>query len=107
MIGIDCRVCVQAMRNDIEQLERVVHILAYGDIAAENTRHLSEINFTRIFRLAQLALEYLLHVQDVLSNEKVVLLESLCALLLNRVYYSLTWIPMHTGNNIAQDNSAS
>jgi hypothetical protein len=57
----------------------VVAILAHGDIMAENTRDLSETNFLRIFRLAQLALEYLLHVQDTLSSERHQLLLSECA----------------------------
>ena len=38
--------------------------MAYGDLDAEQPHSLSETNFTRLFRLAQLTVEYLLHVQD-------------------------------------------
>jgi zinc finger protein DZIP1 len=70
---------MQIAYTDIDALERVVGILAHGDIVAENTRDLTETNFVRIFRLAQLALEYLLHVQNVLSTERRQLLASECA----------------------------
>ena len=65
--------------TDIDQLERVVHILSHGDLQAENTRLLTETNFIKIFRLAQLAIQYLLHVQDVLSSERSELLKAECA----------------------------
>ena len=71
--------CLQVAYTDIDALESVVGILAHGDIVAENVRELTETNFIRIFRLAQLALEYLLHVQDVLSHERRMLLASECA----------------------------
>jgi hypothetical protein len=64
--------------TDIDQLERVVHILSHGDLQAENTRQLTETNFIKIFRLAQLAIQYLLHVQDVLSSERSELLKTEC-----------------------------
>jgi Iguana/Dzip1-like DAZ-interacting protein N-terminal len=70
---------LQIAYADIDELERVVGILAHGDLAAESARALTETNFARIFRLAQLALEYLLHVQDVLSAERRQLLASECA----------------------------
>ena len=70
---------VQVAFTDITQLERVVSILAYGDILAENTRELTEVNFVHIFRLAQLALDYLLHVQDTLDRERRLLLARECA----------------------------
>ena len=69
---------VQVGYTDIDQLERVVHILAHGDLQAENTRQLTETNFIKIFRLAQLAIQYLLHVQDVLSSERSELLKTEC-----------------------------
>jgi zinc finger protein DZIP1 len=71
---------VQIAFTNIDELEKVVHILAHGDILAENTTQLTETNFIRIFRLAQLAIEYLLHVQDILAAERRELITSECAL---------------------------
>eukprot|EP00955_Chlamydomonas_euryale_P094044 364824-Chlamydomonas_euryale.AAC.9 len=48
---------------DIDALEKVVSYIAFGDIEAEDTRNLNEINFVKVFRLAQLTVEYLLYVQ--------------------------------------------
>jgi zinc finger protein DZIP1 len=48
---------------DLDTLERVAACITWGDLEAEDTRHLSEANFTKIFRLAQLLAEYLLYVQ--------------------------------------------
>lgn len=70
---------MQKAYKDVDQLEQVVHILAYGDIEAEDTCQLTETNFKQIFQLAQLTIEYLLHVQDVLNSEKLHVLESECA----------------------------
>lgn len=58
------------MRNtDIDTLERCVNAVAFGDIEAEGPGSLTRVNFLRIFRLAQLTSEYLLYVQDRLSQE--------------------------------------
>jgi len=38
--------------------------MAYGDLEAESPQSLTETNFLRLFRLAQLTVEYLLHIQD-------------------------------------------
>jgi hypothetical protein len=75
-----CFKLLQVAYTDIDQLEKVVHILAHGDILSENTRELTEVNFLRIFRLAQLVIEYLLHVQDTLASERHLLLAFECAL---------------------------
>lgn len=53
--------------------------LAWGDIEAEDSRHLSEASFVKVFRLAQLLLEYLLYVQDSLKHTNSVLEVSRCA----------------------------
>lgn len=74
---------VQVAHTDIDQLERVVHILSHGDLTAENPAQLTEINFIKIFRLAQLVIQYLLHVQDTLSAERTELLRSEYAYKLN------------------------
>ena len=50
-------------------LERVVGIVAFGDLDGEDTCNLTDLNFLRIFRLSQLTAEYLLHVQDHLAQE--------------------------------------
>ena len=50
-------------------LERVVGIVAFGDLDREDTCNLTDLNFLRIFRLSQLTAEYLLHVQDHLAQE--------------------------------------
>lgn len=68
--------CEKVVQTDIDQLERVVHILSHGDITAENPAQLTEVNFIKIFRLAQLVIQYLLHVQDTLSSDRAVLLRS-------------------------------
>jgi hypothetical protein len=50
--------------TDIDMLERCCAAMAYGDLDAEDPAGLSDTNFTRLFRLAQLTCEYLLHIQD-------------------------------------------
>ncbi|KAK9799385.1 hypothetical protein WJX73_009113 [Symbiochloris irregularis] len=60
----------EVVRNtDIDTLERCVNAVAFGDIEAEGPGSLTRVNFLRIFRLAQLTSEYLLYVQDRLSQE--------------------------------------
>jgi hypothetical protein len=58
------RVMVQIRETDIDTLERCCAAMAYGDLNAEDPANLSDTNFTRLFRLAQLTVEYLLHIQD-------------------------------------------
>lgn len=60
---------LQVRETDINTLEKVVGIVAFGDIEAEEARNLTELNFTRMLRLSQLATEYLLHVQDQLAYD--------------------------------------
>ena len=59
---------MQVRDADLDTLEKVVSIIAFGDIEAEDTRHLTELNFIKVFRLAQLTIEYLLYVQDCLQT---------------------------------------
>lgn len=54
----------QVRDTDLDTLEQLVTCVTWGDIEAEDTRHLSEGNFVKVFRLAQLLLEYLLYVQE-------------------------------------------
>lgn len=63
----------QVRETDIETLERCVGAVAFGDLEAEDSRNLTEINFMRIFRLGQLTAEYLLHVQDRLAYDNSLL----------------------------------
>lgn len=60
---------MQIRDTDLDTLERVVGIVAFGDLEGEDTCNLTDLNFLRIFRLSQLAAEYLLHVQDKLAQE--------------------------------------
>ena len=55
---------LQVRETDIDTLERCCAAMAYGDLQAEESGSLSETNFLRLFRLAQLTVEYLLHIQD-------------------------------------------
>jgi zinc finger protein DZIP1 len=59
--------------TDLDALEQLVTCVTWGDIEAEDTRHLSEGNFVKVFRLAQLLLEYLLYVQENLKYTNSVL----------------------------------
>jgi zinc finger protein DZIP1 len=52
---------------DLDILERVVGVVAFGDLEAEDTSQLSEASFLKVFRLSQLVVEYLLYVQDCLQ----------------------------------------
>lgn len=63
----------QVRTADIDALERVLDVVAYGDIEAEDTRNLTPLNFIRLFRVAQLTVEYLLFVQDRLAADNCVL----------------------------------
>lgn len=73
---IAVRVVLQIRDTDLDTLEQLVACLTWGDIEAEDTRHLSEGNFVKVFRLAQLLLEYLLYVQENLKYTNGVLDQS-------------------------------
>lgn len=58
------------VRNtDIDALESVLDIVAHGDMEGEDARCLTPANAARAFRVAQLAVDYLLHVQDRLAAD--------------------------------------
>ena len=69
---------MQVRETDIDTLERCCAAMAFGDLSAEEPGSLSETNFTRLFRLAQLTVEYLLHVQDRLVWETGLLKARCC-----------------------------
>ena len=56
--------------TDLDALEAVVGVVAYGDVEAEAPGTVAEHSLRRLLRLAQLAAEYLLHVQDRLATER-------------------------------------
>ncbi|GAX82377.1 hypothetical protein CEUSTIGMA_g9805.t1 [Chlamydomonas eustigma] len=64
--GVDINPIIRDV--DLDTLEKVTSIIAFGDVEAEDTRYLTEMNFIKIFRLAQLTIEYLLYVQDCLQT---------------------------------------
>jgi hypothetical protein len=41
---------------DLDMLEKIVSIIAYGDIEAEDTRHLTELNFLKVLTSRTLGL---------------------------------------------------
>ena len=55
--------------TDIDALEGVLDVVAFGDIEAEDARNLTPFNFIKLFRVAQLTVDYLLHVQDRLAAD--------------------------------------
>lgn len=54
----------QEREGDLDALERCAGAVAWGDLDAEGPGELSDVSLRRLFRLAQLTAEYLLHVQD-------------------------------------------
>lgn len=66
---------------DIDTLEMALDTIAFGDIQGEDSRNFTEANFVKIFRLAQLMVEYLLHVQELLAGHKSELLQTRAAML--------------------------
>lgn len=65
--ALDVRAVVRD--TDIDALERVLDVVAFGDMEAEDARVLTPANCTQAFRLAQLTVDYLLHVQDRLAAD--------------------------------------
>nr|PNR30968.1 hypothetical protein PHYPA_027284 [Physcomitrium patens] len=61
---------------DTDTLEKVMDTIAFGDIHGEDARNITEGNFTKIFRLAQLMVEYLLHALQLLADQKSELLQT-------------------------------
>ncbi|KAL3686002.1 hypothetical protein R1sor_004024 [Riccia sorocarpa] len=59
---------------DVGTLEAILDTIAFSDVQGEDTRNFTEANFIKIFRLAQLMVEYLLHVQELLAAQRTELL---------------------------------
>lgn len=60
----------QVRETDLDALEAVVGVVAYGDVDAEAPGSVAEHSLRRLLRLSQLAAEYLLHVQEQLATER-------------------------------------
>jgi len=84
---------LQVRETDLDALEAVVGVVAFGDVDAEAPGAVAEHSLRRLLRLAQLAAEYLLHVQDRLAAERCLL----------RVHFHVNpvvslWMYMHSSN---------
>ncbi|CEG37682.1 Zinc finger, C2H2 [Plasmopara halstedii] len=68
--------------TDIEIIQRHLENLAFADVTLDDVQHYSDAYFLKLFQIAQLTLEYLMHVQDSLvSHSKG--LEKQCEELMN------------------------
>lgn len=64
----------QVRDTDLDALERVVSVAAYGDVEAEGPPGaIADVSLRRLLRLSQLSNEYLLHVQDHLATRNTAL----------------------------------
>ena len=59
---VGCCCFFQVREQDIETLNTVTDVIVFGDIKAEDLHTLSERQFVKLFRLAQLIGEYLLYI---------------------------------------------
>lgn len=53
---------------DIDALQSVLENITFSQISSDDLNLYSEDSFIRLFRISQLTMEYLLHVQDLLAN---------------------------------------
>ena len=59
----------QQRSGSIDRLDRAVQVIAFGDLEAEDVLQLTELNFMKVFRVAQLSIEYLMYLQDMLAAD--------------------------------------
>ena len=59
----------QQRSGSIDTLDRVVHVIAFGDLEAEDVLQLTELNFMKVFRVAQLSIEGLIYVEHMLAAD--------------------------------------
>ena len=64
--GVDVDRIVQ--HGDLDALQSVLDNVSYADLASEGVRTAADAQLIKFGRVAQLGLEYLLHVQDVLAS---------------------------------------
>ncbi|KAF4044197.1 Iguana/Dzip1-like DAZ-interacting protein N-terminal [Phytophthora infestans] len=57
-----------AASTDIETIQRHLENLAFSDVTLDDVQHYSDAYFLKLFQIAQLTLEYLMHVQDSLVD---------------------------------------
>ncbi|KAG3013594.1 hypothetical protein PC123_g13876 [Phytophthora cactorum] len=57
-----------AATTDIETIQRHLENLAFSDVTLDDVQHYSDAYFLKLFQIAQLTLEYLMHVQDSLVD---------------------------------------
>ncbi|KAG7385884.1 Zinc finger protein dzip1 [Phytophthora pseudosyringae] len=57
-----------AATTDIETIQRHLENLAFADVTLDDVQHYSDAYFLKLFQIAQLTLEYLMHVQDSLVD---------------------------------------
>lgn len=57
-----------AATTDIEAIQRHLENLAFADVTLDDVQHYSDAYFLKLFQIAQLTLEYLMHVQDSLVD---------------------------------------
>ena len=55
-------------QGDLDALQSVLDNVSYADLASEGVRTAADAQLVKFGRVAQLGLEYLLHVQDVLAS---------------------------------------
>lgn len=53
--------------TDLDSLEKVVGVVAFGDVDAEGPSAVADVSLRKLLQLSQLANQYLLHVQDHLA----------------------------------------
>jgi hypothetical protein len=64
---------LQIRDTDLDTLEQLVSCITWGDLEAEVAGQIDPCSTAKLFRLAQLLLEYLLYVQDNLNNTNSIL----------------------------------
>ncbi|KAL3674135.1 hypothetical protein V7S43_000081 [Phytophthora oleae] len=57
-----------AATTDIETIQKHLENLAFSDVTVDDVQHYSDDYFLKLFQIAQLTLEYLMHVQDSLVD---------------------------------------
>ncbi|KAG7394717.1 Zinc finger protein dzip1 [Phytophthora boehmeriae] len=62
-----------AATTDVETIQRHLENLAFSDVTLDDVQHYSDTYFLKLFQIAQLTLEYLMHVQDSLVDHSEVL----------------------------------
>jgi hypothetical protein len=62
-------------KGDVDALQAVIETLTFADVEGEGERSLADANLVKLARLAQLCLEYLLHCQGKLEQQRALAVE--------------------------------